>query len=91
MFIVVNFEHCENQFWKEVGYTSLNEVSNTTVINVPFTVFTHPGVVVPVAATAVPLQTPLIVCPLYVLPVLYSVSASKKVSVLLPDVQIACG
>lgn len=91
MFIVVSFSHCENQFWNELGCTSLNEASNTTVVRAPFTVSTHPGVVVPVAATAFPLHTPLIVCPLYVLPGLYSDSANKNVSVLFPDVQIACG
>ena len=46
----------------------MNEASNTTVVMVPFTVFTQPGNDVPVLVTAVPVQTALIVCPLYVPP-----------------------
>ena len=68
--IAVSFVQSANQQQHDVGFTFLKESSNFTVVMVPLTVFTQPGVEVPVAVTAVPLHTFVTVCPPYVLPTL---------------------
>jgi hypothetical protein len=68
--MVVSLEQYSNQKLHDVGLTFLNEELKTTLVKEPSTVSIHPGPCICVDVNAVPLQTLVTFCPLYVLPTL---------------------